>query len=207
MTGVVRPAGPGDLAALGRVAYDTAFFGESARRFFPDEALFADLWVRPYLSGGLGFVGLRGGRVVGSILGVTGPAAYRRAWLGAAPTLLSRALAGAYSRLPGCLPYLGRAGLFSLGHAPTSHFPAHLHLNVLEGARGTGLGGRLLDTFLAELGRRGVPGVQLSTTRENVAALALYEKRGFRVWTERERALWRPWLGRNAVHVVMVRRL
>lgn len=205
MAGVIRPARPADLAALARVAYDTGFFGESARRYFPDPALFADLWVRPYLRGGLGFVACAGDGVVGSILGVRSPAAYRRALWGLVPTLAGRALTGGYPRLPGCLPYGWRTLRFAAEHAPTDLFPAHLHLNVLEGARGTGLGGRLLDTFLAALAREGVRGVQLSTTRVNVAALALYEKRGFRVWAERQSPLWRPWLGRDALHVVMVR--
>lgn len=203
----LRPARPADFPALARVAYDTGFFGASARRYFPDEGLFADLWVRPYLLGGLGFVAERGGEVVGSVLGTASPVAYRRALRRLLPMLGARALRGGYPRLAGCVPYALRVLRFQGGHAPTVQFPAHLHLNVLEAARGSGLGAGLLDTFLAELAGRGVRGVHLSTTRVNTAALALYERRGFRVWAERESPLWRPWLGRDAVHVVMVRTL
>lgn len=207
MPDLIRAVRPADFPALARVAYATGFFGASARRSFPDAGLFADLWVRPYLRGGLGFVAEQGGRVVGSFLGVDNPAAYRRALLDLAPRLGMKALRGAYPRLPGCLPYALRALRFPNGHAPTHTFPAHLHLNVLEEARGSGIGGRLLDMFLTELAGRQVRGVQLSTTRVNTAALALYERRGFRVWAERASPFWRPWLHRDAVHVVMVRTL
>ena len=47
----VRPLRPADFAAVAEVAYDTGFFGESAARYFPDAALFGDLWAGPYFVG------------------------------------------------------------------------------------------------------------------------------------------------------------
>lgn len=204
----IREVRMGDLEALGHIAYATGFFGESARRFFPDATLFSDLWVRPYLGpAGCGnFVALLGGVPVGYILGAR-LGAYRRYLLHALPWLCSRALRGDYPQLWPSLAYLGRLLRYALPHAPPAAYPVQLHINLLPGARGRGLGQALLRAHLEALHRQGLPGVQLSTTRENTAALRLYEGMGFWVWREARSPLWRPWLGRDAVHVVMVKEL
>ncbi|MFC3832894.1 MULTISPECIES: hypothetical protein [Deinococcus] len=49
--------------------------------------------------------------------------------------------------------------------------------------------------------------MQLSTTTENRAALGLYRKLGFQVVTERQTALWTPWIGRPTTQVVLARSL
>ncbi|GMA15098.1 GNAT family N-acetyltransferase [Deinococcus metallilatus] len=203
----LRPVRRTDAGALAQVAYATGFFGESARRFFPSRALFAALWVTPYLTpgaGGLGFVAERGGQVVGYILGSVDQRRYALALAAQVPGLLWRLLTG---RLPGALAslrYLLRAARFGLPAPPTSRYPAHLHLNLLPEARGLGAGGALLDAFLAELRSRHVPGVQLSTTRRNVAAVHLYVRRGFREWVSRRTSLWKPWSGQEEEHLIMV---
>lgn len=200
----VRGANSSDFAGLARVAYDTGFFGTSARRYFPDEALFADLWIRPYVPlGWPGFVAVRDGEIVGSVLGAHDERAYQAALRRVAPAIALRAAFGGYPRLPGCLPYLGRLARHAVPHAPPDAFPAHLHLNVLSAARGFKFGARLLDAYLASLGDGGVRGVQLSTTLRNEVAVRLYESRGFRVHAAKVTPLWRPWTGRDETHVVM----
>lgn len=202
----LRPVCRGDVDALVHVAYATGFFGESAARFFPSQGLFAALWVTPYLmagAGGVGFVAERGGQVVGYILGSVSQRRYARALAMQVPGLLWRWLTG---RLPGALAslrYLLRAARFRLPAPPAHRYPAHLHLNLLPQARGLGAGGALLDAFLAELRSRHVPGVQLSTTRRNVAAVHLYARRGFREWAARRTPLWRPWTGQDEEHLIM----
>lgn len=205
----IREARMEDLEALGHVAYATGFFGESARRFFPDPTLFTDLWVRPYLGtvGCGNFLALSGGVPVGYILGTAHLSAYRRHLLRSLPWLLCRALQGRYPHLGPSLAYLARMARYSTPHAPTGPYPAQLHINLLPQARGAGLGQALLNAHLEALRQHRVPGVQLSTTRENAAALRLYERAGFWVWREASSPLWRPWLGRDAVHVVMVKEL
>jgi GNAT superfamily N-acetyltransferase len=205
----IREARMEDLEALGHIAYATGFFGSSARRFFPDPTLFTDLWVRPYLGAvGCGnFLAFSGGVPVGYILGTAHLGAYRRHLLQSLPWLLRRALQGRYPRLGPSLAYLTRMLRYPTPQAPTGPYPAQLHVNLLPEARGRGLGQALMSAHLEALRRHRVPGVQLSTTRENAAALRLYERSGFRVWREASSPLWRPWLGRNAVHVVMVKEL
>ncbi|WP_216326174.1 GNAT family N-acetyltransferase [Deinococcus aestuarii] len=206
----LRPATPTDQAAVGRVAYLTGFFGESAERYFPDPALFADLWVRPYLeeTGPASLVAEVGGQVVGYVLGASAPNVYRRALRTVVlRRVLPRWLGGRYTRPLAAGPYLLRALRFPSPHAPWDVYPAHLHLNLLPAARGSGLGRRLLEAHLRALEAAGVPGVQLSTTRENAAALILYHKCGFEEVAARVTPLWTPWLGRPVEHLALARHL
>ncbi|PTA69688.1 GNAT family N-acetyltransferase [Deinococcus arcticus] len=198
----VRPIQPGDEAAVGRVAYQTGFFGHSAARYFPDAALFAALWVGPYFRGGGfgGFVAQQEGAVVGYVLGSPSAAQYRRALAG-----LVVEQGGSLLRQSGFrgLPYLWRAARWPAPHADEHAFPAHLHLNLLPRARGHGAGEGLLRAHLQVLAGAGVPGVQLATTAENAAALRLYARLGFTVAARRTTPLWTPWLGHPAEHLCL----
>jgi GNAT superfamily N-acetyltransferase len=53
----------------------------------------------------------------------------------------------------------------------TAAYPAHLHVNLAPDYRNHGLGGRLIDAFVADLARQGVPGVHVVTgmSSRNVA--------------------------------------
>ncbi len=148
------------------------------------------------------------GEPVGYILGGCDLKAYHRNMLfRQLPAALRGWLAGRYSQARASFPYLLRLARYPPQAAPADAYPAQLHLNVLSEARGQQLGMELLETFLACLTERGARGVQLSTTEKNEAALALYEKFGFRVYTEYRSPLWRPYVGQPLKHVVMVKRL
>lgn len=205
----IREARMEDLEALGRIAYQTGFFGASAAAFFPSEQLFSDLWVRPYLcgAGASNFVAEVDRRPIGYILGTRDLRAYQGWMLRHAPEFLWRALSGKYSRFLGSLRYLLRLALYPSKLAPFDQFPAQLHINLLPESRGLGLGGQLMQAYLDCLGSKNVAGVQLSTTKENAAAVGLYEKFGFGVYREYLSPVWRPWLGREVVHLVMVKSL
>lgn len=198
-----------DQAAVGRVAYLTGYFGASAERYFPWQPLFELLWVSPYFQGvGVGcFVAELQGQVVGYLLGAPNQTEYLR---GLMRVLLGRRL---WTSIPppfpllACLHYLLRAARYAAPHADFGRYPAHLHLNLLPQARGQHLGEALLRAHLGALERRGVPGVQLSTTTQNEAALGLYHKLGFTVYARQDTPLWLPWLGRTTQQVVMVKSL
>ena len=208
MSVLVRPVRASDFAGVSEIAYATGFFGASASRYFPDAALFGDLWVRPYFVGPpTGFVAEDDGRLLGYIIGTVSWTTYRRAFARVLAGVLWRVIRGGYARPAGALPFLLRQVRCSTPHAPEAAFPAHLHLNLVEDARGLGLGSALLQAYLELLMDRGVPGVQLSTTLENRAAVAVYRRFGLTVWATWESPLWVPWLGRPAMHVIMTRTL
>jgi ribosomal protein S18 acetylase RimI-like enzyme len=59
-------------------------------------------------------------------------------------------------------------------------WPAHLHINLLPAARGTGLGAALMERWLDQLKEADSPGCHLLTLVENTRALSFFEKMGFR---------------------------
>ncbi|UBV44852.1 GNAT family N-acetyltransferase (plasmid) [Deinococcus taeanensis] len=205
-----RPATPADQDAAGDVAYDTGFFGAGAQTYFPSRPLFRLLWTAPYFQGaGHGcFVAPSrdAATLAGYIVGARDPALYRRTLARLVLTGMWRA-ARPPSALPTSLTYLWRAARHPGPHAPEDRFPAHLHINLRPEARGAGLGDALLEAHLHVLRAANVPGVQLSTTTENRAALRLYRRHGFTVTERRLSALWTPWLGHPAEHVVLTLRL
>ncbi|WP_261663169.1 GNAT family N-acetyltransferase [Deinococcus sp. Marseille-Q6407] len=210
MTVALRPPVPADLAALGEVAYQTGFFGESAARYFPDRRLFTLLWVWPYLHGAGGpgcLVAEVNGQVQGYILGNADPARYRQVVTQAGLLGAAASLGGEVYRPQDCWRYLLRLARHPAPHADERLYPAHLHINLLPGNRGLGLGKRLLGAHLDALRASGVPGVQLSTTAENVPALGLYRRLGFQELAHQESDLWTPWLGHPTAQIVMGLRL
>lgn len=207
---LIRPALPADEARLGEIAYLTGYFGNSAATYFPDRQLFADLWIRAYfrLPAAVGFVAQVDGDVVGYVIGSANEVAYRRALARVvADTVVPGLLTRRYTRPLSGLAYLLRTLRYPSPHAPVSEFPAHLHLNLLPLARGLGLGLGLLQAFLERSGQLGVPGVQLSTTDQNHAALGLYAKAGFTVAAAERSGLWTPWLGEPAQQLCLTRHL
>lgn len=59
-------------------------------------------------------------------------------------------------------------------------YPAHLHLDLEERARGKGLGRALIERLLSDLRDRGVVGVHLGVDEDNKNALGFYQHLGFR---------------------------
>lgn len=58
-------------------------------------------------------------------------------------------------------------------------YPAHLHVNVAPAYRGFGIGGRLIDAFIADAQRAGAAGVHVVTSATS-ANVPFYNRNGFR---------------------------
>ena len=59
-------------------------------------------------------------------------------------------------------------------------YPAHLHIDLLERVRGTGIGRRLIERQLALLRDAGAPACHLTVSASNANAIAFYEHLGWR---------------------------
>jgi len=146
------------------------FFASTTRTSFADEGerkRFLDRWTGWYLTEGIDWVRLAVG-ADGRIEGY----------------------------LAGCPDSAGAAALFDA--IPRYHlfadlfarFPAHLHVNVAEDARGRGVGAALVNAFADEIGT----GVHI-VTAANARNAAFYARNGFSQRVEREGLLF---LGRPA---------
>lgn len=58
-------------------------------------------------------------------------------------------------------------------------WPAHLHINAAQEARGTGAADELMKQWLDRLRETGSPGCHLQTLRENRRAVRFFERMGF----------------------------
>lgn len=70
-------------------------------------------------------------------------------------------------------------GVPSAGELCDPRWPAHLHINLLPEARGTGAAAWLMDGWFARLRAAGSPGCYLQTLVENARAVRFFERMGF----------------------------
>lgn len=63
---------------------------------------------------------------------------------------------------------------------PYAVYPSHLHIDLLERARGRGYGRRMLEQVMARLRDRGSPGAHLGVSALNQPAFGFYQRLGFR---------------------------
>lgn len=63
---------------------------------------------------------------------------------------------------------------------PYEQYPSHMHIDLLERARGQGIGRRMMQQQMATLRSLGSPGAHLAVSLQNVPALGFYATLGFR---------------------------
>lgn len=69
-------------------------------------------------------------------------------------------------------------GYFHLLADVTRRFPAHLHINLRSDTRGRGLGSLLIERFVADVARAGLPGVHV-VTGAHLRNVSFYRRNGF----------------------------
>jgi ribosomal protein S18 acetylase RimI-like enzyme len=63
---------------------------------------------------------------------------------------------------------------------PYAEYPSHMHIDLLERARGQGIGRRMMEAQMATLRELGSAGAHLAVSLQNAAATRFYETLGFR---------------------------
>lgn len=182
---IVRPWRPRDAVAVHRICVATGDSGEPVQPILADPALFAYVFVDPYvlLQPEMAFVAEDRGTVVGYVVAALDSEEFYARWqlewaprFAASHPASSRVNArDADSQLRA---YLHRPRLMLLGDR--DRFPSHLHINLLPGARRRGVGRRLLGAVFEVLARAGSRGVQLGVNPANTGAHAFYQACGMR---------------------------
>jgi ribosomal protein S18 acetylase RimI-like enzyme len=62
---------------------------------------------------------------------------------------------------------------------PYEEYPSHMHIDLLQRARGQGVGRRMMEQLMDELRERGSPGAHLNLSVQNTPALGFYRRLGF----------------------------
>jgi ribosomal protein S18 acetylase RimI-like enzyme len=62
---------------------------------------------------------------------------------------------------------------------PYAEYPSHMHIDLLERARGQGIGRRMMEQLMDELCERGSQGAHLAVSVINTPALGFYQRLGF----------------------------
>lgn len=178
---MIRTAEPRDRDALYDVCVKCGDAGKDASALLADPELLGAVYVGPYLALEpatcltLDLVG-----PAGYALGTPDTAAFQaraeREWW---PALRARYPRGSGSR------ELDAALVDEIWSPPVApddvveRWPAHLHIDLLERARGGGWGRRLMAELMASLADAGATGVHLMVATENVDAIGFYRVLGF----------------------------
>lgn len=180
-----------DLPGMYRVCLLTGDAGTDASPVYRDPDLLGHVYAGPYPVADPSLtwvVTADDGAVVGYVVGTADSQAFARwqeeAWWPALRDRLPRPDAadpdaGAPGRRDHELLRVVHEGA-TYDPAVTDRYPAHLHIDLLPGAQGRGLGRELIATLAAALRDRGVPGLHLGVSAANTGAIAFYDRVGFR---------------------------
>lgn len=178
----VQAAGLHDLPGAYRTCLLTGDSGQDASGLYRDPDLLGHVYVGPYLAqgGGTQLVAVDELGVAGYLLSTDDTLAFEawaeRTWW---PPLRERYPAGDGDSADDALIRLIHQPELAPAELP-GRFPAHLHIDLQERARGAGLGRAMVERLLADLRARDVPGVHLAVAVGNTNAIGFYGHLGFR---------------------------
>lgn len=191
---LIRPFQPADHLAVEEITFRTGFQGEdlTGRGYFDDRRLFYTIFIAYYtrFEPEHFFVAqqAKDRRVMGFIGGSPDTQAQQaRFWKKMPVRIALRAFLYTSWRYPrtfrNFLRMLGMARVTREKRLETilTDYPAHLHINVLPGYQGRGVGGCLINHFELHLRSMGVTGLHLQTSNHNTKAVPFYKKMGFEV--------------------------
>jgi ribosomal protein S18 acetylase RimI-like enzyme len=168
------------------ISFRTGFMGESVASFWRHQASWADVWTSYYADHEPGslHVATIDDALVGYLAGCVDTAAMHPS---TDELIMPSVMRHALLLRPGTAGFLYRAMLDgwrdkerASGDFIDPRWPAHLHINLLPAARGSGLGRALMARWLGQLIAAGSAGCHLATLVENTRAHSFFLKAGFR---------------------------
>lgn len=136
---------------------DAIFFESSNKKSFESEdasTAFRERWLGRYLKydPGFAYLAFTGEDIVGYLVGAVDD--------------------------PALAPRFADIDYFAALAELTRQFPAHLHVNIAPAFRNRGIGGRLIDRFVADAEAAGAPGVHVVTSA-GAQNIGFYNRNGF----------------------------
>ena len=179
----IRPARTADLPRLREICVKTGAAGGDATGRWSTDDLLPDLFLEPYLTYAISWAWVvddKKAGPVGYLVAVPDTIGFSTWWR-------QRWTPWFGERYPRAHPARSpEEELIELGFDPeqllideVDAYPAHLHLDLLPDAQGTGLGRDLVQTLLKALARDKVPGVHLTMDPANIGARQFYTHLGF----------------------------
>ncbi len=209
----IRPYRSFDREAVRRIALATAMMGRPSSLFFKGEDLFADALTQYFTDyePESSFVAVADQGTVGYIIGARDTRVMEarsreklllpligKAWMSG--TLLCKKNLRLLSQV--ILPaFCGRLAVPDFYEG----YPATLHINLLSGVRGVGLGGKLIEAFLNYLRRMNVGGVHMATMSE--AAGRFFVRQGFSLLYRSSRPYFHHVIGEDVPLLIYGKRL
>ena len=199
----IRAVQSNDLDALYRICLATGSGGEDARALYRDPRLLGHVYAAPYA-----ILSPRSVFVVEDTLGVGG-------YIVGAPDTRELETRLEAEWWPGLrMLYNDPAGESRAGWSPdqlmihkihhpgrtaneiVEPYPSHLHINLLPHLRGTGIGRKLMERWLATVREMGSRGAHLAVGPANRRAIRFYRACGFHELARRSRLALAPlWFG------------
>jgi len=188
----IRPYHPSDLTMLYRICLLTGNSGKDASDLYKDPDILGHFYAAPYavLEPELCLVATCDASPCGYILGTRDSSIFfercEKEWF---PPLRKR------YPLPLEDDTTNDARIIRLihkGHEVDSdlmNYPAHLHIDLLPQAQGQGVGRQLIEMFIEKLSKMGVQALHLQVGKANPGAIAFYERTGFDLIKEYDKAL------------------
>jgi len=185
----IRLYKPEDRPAIRGIFHETADCGNPGDSLFQDKELAADFWTLYYTDyepESL-WVAEDQGKLVGYLAGCFDDRKFRRRrFFPVGPLLFWRGLwRGSFFRW-----WLWRFLFFNVPRWVLEkphrsflrgNYAAHLHINLMAGTRGKGIGKKLMEQFLANAGRFGSRGIHVEVREDNAGGRLFFEKFGFKV--------------------------
>lgn len=202
-----------DRKSIRDIAVKTSFLGQPIKFFINDRELISDVLTVYYTDyePESCFVALSEGKVIGYVIGSTNVRRMRSVFRsGILPGVVKAALARRVFINRNTLKFIFSYLIsFFKGEFRTPDFskeyPATLHVNLVEGYRGSGTGSKLILRYLRYLKKNNIRGVHFSTRSKK--AKKFFRKLGFNILYEGKVSYMRSYFNRSLPYYIFGRKL